>query len=580
LSRRACTPGTRVAILDRIYRWAQDPSPKSPRVFLLTGNAGSGKSTIANTLSHHFDMTLDDEVPNILQATYCCSRQFDDTKRQKYIIPTLVYQLARHSKSYARALFDADKFDSVEMPAKQLQDLFVGPWEKSAGDRPHDLPPYLIVIDALDEVDDGGGLAFLQALLTTIQKGHLQGLKFFVTSREDDKVASLCNHFSSDVVCRLHKVAEKDVGADILRYLDAELPLLEEDERAELARRAGGLFIYAATAVRYMTPQAGLAREEQLKLMRIMLSNSWDPSKGPKEPLEVDKLYRQILFEAFGKLENEVCLPRLRILYTLLCTEERVSTSVAAGLVSDSSDMVGIANQVVGNLHAVLYINSGKVFWYHASFQDFIFTQARSIFTMPISPSDSSQIVDMYCDPAIHHALLTNSCFRIMMSGLCFNICNLPSSFLLDSEVPSLQVKHKICDLLKYACQYWAEHMVHATPIEHKALQAHIVNFLHTRVLFWIEAMNLVQMSSLCARMLLKVRDCILKVRKQYFYYTLINIRKNSTTMVVQFLHRTLLRQLILLNISLQVQQHSQPLIYISQYWQHGQSRVSYLKHG
>jgi AAA ATPase domain len=517
MSRRACTPGTRVAILDRIYHWAQDPSPNSPRVFLLTGNAGSGKSTIANTVSHHFDQILEDEVPNILQATYCCSRQFDDTRRQKYIIPTLVYQLARHSKSYAHALLDADKFDSVEIPSRQLQDLFVGPWQKSAGDRPHDLPPYLIVIDALDEVDDGGGLAFLQALLTTVQKGHLQGLKFFVTSREDDKVASLCDRFSPDVVCRLHKVAEVDVSADILKYLDAELPLLDKGEHAELARRAEGLFIYAATAVRYMTPQDGLTREEQVNLMEILLSSGWDLSEGPKEPLQVDILYRQILYEAFGKLENKLQLARLRILYTLLCTEERVSMSVAAELLSDSSDMVGRANQVVRDLHAVLYINGGKVFWYHASFPDFIFSQARSRFMMPITHSGTSfQIIDMSCDPASHHALLTHSCFRIMKSGLHFNICNLPSSFLFDSEVPSLQVKDKICDSLRYACQYWAEHMVQAMLSEHKALQAQIVDFLHTHVLFWIEAMNLLQMSSQCARMLLEVRDCIQKVRKLY----------------------------------------------------------------
>ena len=255
-----------------------------------------------------------------------------------------VYQLACHSKSYARALLDADKFDSVEITSKQLEDLFVGPWQKSASDRPHGLPPYLIVIDALDEVDDGGGLAFLQRLLTTIQEGHLQGLKFFVTSREDDKVASLCDNFSSDVVCRLHKVAEEDVGADILRYLDVELPLLHEGERAELAQRAGGLFIYAATAVRYMTPQAGLTREEQLNLMGSLLSDSWDLSEIPEEPMQVDVLYRQILFEAFGKLKNELCLAHLRILYTLLCTEECVSTSVAAGLLSNSSDIVGRAN--------------------------------------------------------------------------------------------------------------------------------------------------------------------------------------------------------------------------------------------
>ena len=153
-------------------------------------------------------------------------------------------------------------------------------------------------------------------------------------------------------------------------------------------------------------------------------------------------------------------------------------------------------------------------FWYHASFPDFVFTQARSRFTM--THKGASFQIDMFCDLASHHALLSQSCFCIMWSELCFNICNLPSSFLLDSEVPNLQVEDEICDLLRYACRYWAEHMVQATPSEHKALQAHIVVFLHTRVLFWIEAMNLLQMSSQCARMLLEVRDCIRKVRKLY----------------------------------------------------------------
>ena len=357
-------------------------------------------------------------------------------------------------------------------------------------------------------------MAFLQALLTTIDKGHLQGLKFFVTSRENDEVASLCNQFSSDVVCRLHKVAGEDVGADILRYLDAELPLLDEGERAELARRAGGLFIYAATAVRYMTPRAKLTRGEQLDLMRGLLSDNWDLSEGPEEPLQVDVLYRQILFEAFSKLKNELRLARLRILYTLLCTEERVSTSVVAGLLSNSSDMVERANLVVSDLHAVLYIKDGKVFWYHASFPDFVFTEARSRFT--VTHKGTSFEFNMFCDAASHHALLTHSCFRIMRSELCFNICNLPSSFLLDSEVPNLQVEDKISDSLRYTCRYWAEHMVQATPSEHKAQQAHIVDFLHTRLLFWIEAMNLLQVSSQCAHILLKVRDCIRRVRKLY----------------------------------------------------------------
>ncbi|KAG6851700.1 hypothetical protein C0991_006921, partial [Blastosporella zonata] len=156
LSRCPCTPGTRASILKRIHEWAQDPSPESPCVFWLTGQAGSGKSTIAYTIAH--DLDKDNEMLNCLQATFFCSRQFEDMRRQKNIVPTLVYQLARHSQLYAKSLLAADKLDSVNKQlAKQMQDLLVGPWEKCNSDRSIDLPPYLVIIDALDEIDGKGG---------------------------------------------------------------------------------------------------------------------------------------------------------------------------------------------------------------------------------------------------------------------------------------------------------------------------------------------------------------------------------------------------------------------------------------
>ncbi|KAF8666922.1 hypothetical protein AX14_006417 [Amanita brunnescens Koide BX004] len=106
LTREPCTPGTRVAILDRIYQWAQDSSQNSPRIFWLVGDAGSGKSTIACTVAGHFDIDeTKSEAQNILRATFFCSRQFEETRRQKYIIPTIVYQLAHQSRSYKHALF-------------------------------------------------------------------------------------------------------------------------------------------------------------------------------------------------------------------------------------------------------------------------------------------------------------------------------------------------------------------------------------------------------------------------------------------------------------------------------------------
>jgi len=195
-----------VDILERIYQWALNPSSDSPHVFWLTGQAGSAKSTIAYTVTDYFDDAeeVSSDLKYILGANFFCSRQFRETRRRKYIIPTIAYQLARRSGSYARALLDwADKSDSVDVPAKQMKDLLVGPWQESAGESPRELRPYLIVVDALDEIEDSGGSAFLEELLKTFSQGHLRGLKFLVTSRPDPDLAALCSSFNANAVCLL-----------------------------------------------------------------------------------------------------------------------------------------------------------------------------------------------------------------------------------------------------------------------------------------------------------------------------------------------------------------------------------------
>jgi ABC-type dipeptide/oligopeptide/nickel transport system ATPase component len=153
----------------------------SPCVFWLTGQAGSGKSTIAYTVADHFDDGEKDDIEkdansdlhNVLGANFFCSRQFQETRLQKNILPTIVYQLARRSRSYAHALLRANKFDSVDVLTKQMRDLLVDPWQQSSSERPSEIPPYLVVVDALDEIEGEGGSAFLRDLLKTIDKGHL-----------------------------------------------------------------------------------------------------------------------------------------------------------------------------------------------------------------------------------------------------------------------------------------------------------------------------------------------------------------------------------------------------------------------
>src|SRR5260370_39392979 len=88
LKREQCTDGTRVKILENITKWANDPSSGSPRVFWLTGQAGSGKTTIAYTIANFFENA---NHPTVLVGNFFCSRQFQETQAQTRILPTIPY---------------------------------------------------------------------------------------------------------------------------------------------------------------------------------------------------------------------------------------------------------------------------------------------------------------------------------------------------------------------------------------------------------------------------------------------------------------------------------------------------------
>jgi len=361
----------------------------------------------------------------------------------------------------------------------------------------------------------GEGWLFLEELLG-MTKSHLQGLKFLITSRPDPDLANLCSSFTSDAVCALYDVPTDTVKADIATYLQAKLPKLwDTPVIKDLMHQADGLFIFAATAVRYITPRPKMAKLEQVQLLgELGIHADGSTFSRNTNVSPIDALYKQVMLSAFGGLNDNLLQNRLHALHTLLCTQERVSTSVAGELLSDDPDMAEVVELVVEGLHGVLYVKEDRVFWYHASFPDFIFSQARS---GSVLLSTDSRVVDMHCDLAAQHARLASSCFRIMKTHLRLNICDLPSSFLLDSEVPNLKdrIRANIGDSLRYSCVHWAQHFAQ-TPSDDGLME--IRDFLQLKVLFWIEAMNLLDSRGHCAPILQQARECILKVRMLCYF--------------------------------------------------------------
>ena len=574
LKREVCANGTCVKILEDITNWANDRSLASPRVFWLTGQAGSGKTTIAYTIAKQFeeygnaDQHADQHA--VLGGKFLCSRQFQETRVQNRIIPAITYQLAHKCKSYANALHVSDKFNAASHDvSSQMKDLFE-PWlSKAKHDPKLPLPPlYLIVIDALDEIEDGGGLAFLRGLLTVINKYDLRGLKFLVTSRSDPKVVELCQSFASKV-CRLQDVPIKEAESDIETYLKTQLPKLAGSPKfVELGQRAGGLFIYAATVVKYLTPHDSITVKEQSEMLDDFLSKSYEPASSGDGTSPVDELYRQIMCDAFSKFNGKFLARRLCTLYTFLCMTERTSASIVAALVPDGD--VETARAVLRDLHAVFYTShDDRVFWYHASFPDFIFNQARSNFR-----SDEMDF-KFWCNEPAHHSLLGKSCFSIMKSeksGLRFNMGNITSSFQFDNDNRAAlleQVNRNISPVLRYSSRYWTHHLPFPQMINIDDLCGCISEFLQIRVLFWIEAMNLLGLRNRCTPMLQFARQWVLKVSYNVGGVQQLMLLVSVET-VIRNWHVRSAKLPVLLPILLGAQPLNQHRIYMSQHWQHG----------
>ncbi|CAE7104973.1 unnamed protein product [Rhizoctonia solani] len=248
MHRCGCTHNTRVKILKDAIDWTRNPD--APKIYWMNGMAGTGKTTIAYTLSQKL------EEAKQLGACFFCSRASPDCRDVNRIVPTIAYQLARFSNPYQNELCEV--LSHTPDVAKrdisvQFQRLIVDPLMKVKDAIPTDV---VIVIDALDECDDIRGTQLVLELL--FKHASSLPLKFFVASRPEPSISA---KISSSVdtyrfVLHLHEVEGSLIQADIQTYLEGELKHIaaKPEEIERLTTRAGCLFIFAATVVRYIDP--------------------------------------------------------------------------------------------------------------------------------------------------------------------------------------------------------------------------------------------------------------------------------------------------------------------------------------
>ncbi|KDN44156.1 hypothetical protein RSAG8_05629, partial [Rhizoctonia solani AG-8 WAC10335] len=276
----------------------------------------------------------------------------------------------------------------------------------------------------------------------------------------------------------LHELDKGEVQADIERYLREGLAQMSPSEAqiAALVERAGILFIYAATAVRYIGYD-NFRRNPSARLGTILYRPQ---GQTTTQNTEIDQLYTTIIGTALGDegLEDLDRVDMQQVLYTVVCAREPLT---AAGLsellqIQDVERVRAALRPMWSVLHVVGA--SELVTTLHASFPDFMFDPARS--------------KAYHCDSDAHNRKLAEHCFeRINRTQPLFNICGLESSYLPDEMVPNIEerVAKAIPSDLSYACRYWADHV--ETGKCASTLVVQLRDFLSTRLLIWMEVLNL-----------------------------------------------------------------------------------------
>ena len=442
----------------------------------LHGVAGSGKSSIATSIEDRF------RRKHQLGAFLKFERGKSDPS---CVIRELAYKLALFDDSIGSLIVEhvnVDKDVSSALLGRQFEMLLLEPLgvvTTSSRISTALKKPVLIVVDALDECGTPSTRKELVRLLGSDFVKLPSIFRFLITSRpEPDIVDAFSIHPNSirDVELEYDSEASRD---DVRSYLDheirqilgAKLPVETEwaSDLGVLARAAGGLFIWASTAIKFIEtsvfPLSGLKRlvKESRRAANFGLDN----------------LYTTIL-KGSGIFEDGSAKARFTDLIAFLLLSKISMSS------SDMDKFLGFpvdesCEHILSRLRSVLSYTPGQpVRLFHASFSDYLLSGDRD---------NEPWFIDI---PRVTSEVALR-CLVVMQEGLHFDMCDLKTSYIRNDDVPGLDVRveFKIVPYLKYACVYWAQHLAEA-PFSSNLLAA-LSAFAHERLLFWMEVLSLIK---------------------------------------------------------------------------------------
>lgn len=464
--------------------------------------AGTGKSTIARTFAAAcFNrQSLIDGSPLPDNTCLSASFFFDQNERDRNNPRNLFTTLCRGLADSLPGL-KPEICKSLEMHPNIQNEMLINQWEHLILQPlleldKHILTPLtsIVVIDAFDEceTESENDIDTILQLIARAQKLNNIQLKFFITSRPELDIISSFNAIIDDLhAAELNKVlVSRDKSApkdDITKFLEHEIAIIArrqmltagwpgESKIQELAWKADGLFIYAATACRFLGDRK-LTKERLFSRLDLLLHGTVverSPQKG------LDDIYSRILqFSVVGDaIEEEKADIRDRfqvIVGAIVMLFEPLSANALGNILSIPEATI---KETLRSLFSVLSVSDENmpIRILHLSFRDFLLDPQRCVNE------------DFWISQKKKHSELAYACLDVLSRTLKQDVCCLNDFSSLAARVSPSQLSQYLPAHVQYACRYWVDHLQRAGT-DFKDYQVHV--FLKEHFLHWLEALSL-----------------------------------------------------------------------------------------
>ncbi|KAL9113919.1 MAG: hypothetical protein Q9227_002053 [Pyrenula ochraceoflavens] len=476
-----CLPNTRVGLLQHIYVWANGDDRR--RIFWLNGSAGTGKSTIARTVARrYFDQ-------HQLGASFFFSRGGGDAADASKFVTSIAFQLASIIPTLKHYISEIS-IEHSSIPNMSLRDqwqmLVLTPLSKLESNG-HDTT-YLIVVDALDECDDERNIGMILQLFAETQVLKAAKLRVLLTSRPEVPTRHSFsrihenNYQSFDLNRVSRSIADHDITAFLenrfqsisqTNFLCADWP--GEEVISYMTQIAGGLFIWAATACRFIGEGKRFAVDRLDKILKGSGSAVTEPEKY------LDKIYITVLQNSaspkYTDEEKEAVYDmQRRVIGSIVILSSPLSVSSISRILSLKEEEV---DQALSELHSILNVPKDRkhpLYLHHPSFRDFILNK------------DRCKSSNFWVNPKQAHQMLADSCLQLMSKSLRQDICNVGHPGRPAESIESSHIEQFLPSEVRYACLYWAQHVQKSGMQLRDGDKVH--QFLKVYLLQWMEALS------------------------------------------------------------------------------------------